>query len=182
MADLNRVFLQGRLGADPEIRATQSGEKIANFRIATGEKWKDKNTGEQKERTEWHTIVVFGPQAGTVEQYLRKGARCLVEGVLRTRKWQDQSGADRYSTEIVITSFAGSINVIDWPDNGGGRSQGQDDAYGSLPGAGGSNAGGSRDDGPNGGGSGYGGQRGDYGGGRADNGGRRNDLDDEIPF
>lgn len=176
MADLNKVFLQGRLGRDPEIRNTQSGEKIANFSVATGERWKDKNTGEQKERTEWHNIVVFGPLAGTVEQYLRKGARCIIEGVLRTRKWQDQSGNDRWSTEVVITAFSGSVNIIDWPDNGGGRSQGQEDSYGGMPSTG---RGGSSNDS---------GQRGDYGGGRSDPGqgqnygGGRNDMDDEIPF
>lgn len=180
MADLNKVFLQGRLGRDPEIRATQSGEKIANFSVATGERWKDKNTGEQKERTEWHNIVVFGPLAATVEKYLRKGARCIIEGVLRTRKWQDQNGNDRWSTEVVITAFSGSVNIIDWPDSDGGRSQGQEDAYGNMPGTSGRT--GSRDDGASGG------QRGDYGGGRSESGGSygggggRSDMDDEIPF
>lgn len=134
MADLNRASLLGRLGADPEIRTTQSGEKCANLRIATGEKWKDKNTGEEKERTEWHTIVVWGGLAGVAERYLKKGARVLVEGTLRTRKWQDQEGRDRYSTEVVLSGFNARLDVIDWPDGvGGGAARGQDEAYKDLP-------------------------------------------------
>lgn len=131
MADINRVTLMGRLGADPEMRAMQSGDKVANLRIATGESWKDKQTGEKKERTEWHQVVVFGPMAGVAEKYLRKGARVHVEGVLRTRKWQDQSGNDRWSTEVVLSGFNSRLDVIDWPEgSGGGAARGQDDAYG----------------------------------------------------
>lgn len=137
MADLNRASLMGRLGADPEIRQTQSGEKVATLRIATGEQWKDKNTGEKKERTEWHTAVVWGPLAGLAEKYLAKGKRVLVEGTIRTRKWQDKEGHDRYSTEIVLSGFNARLDVIDWPEGtgGGGAARGQDDAYGgdSLP-------------------------------------------------
>lgn len=134
MADLNRVSLLGRLGADPEIRTTQNGEKVANIRIATGEKWKDRNTGEDKERTEWHTVIVWGPLAGVAERFLRKGARCLVEGALRTRKWQDQEGKDRWSTEVVLSGFGARLDVIDWPEgSGGGAAKGQDEAYGDLP-------------------------------------------------
>lgn len=135
MADLNRVSLLGRLGADPEIRTTQSGEKCANFRIATGEKWKDKGTGEEKERTEWHSIVVWGGLAGIAERFLHKGGRVLVEGTLRTRKWQDKEGNDRYSTEVVLSGFNARLDVIDWPEGagGGGAARGQDDAYKDLP-------------------------------------------------
>lgn len=129
MADLNRASLMGRLGRDPEIRTTQSGDKIASLRIATGESWKDKTSGEKKERTEWHSVVIFGPLAGVAERFLRKGARVLVEGPIRTRKWQDQAGADRYSTEIVLSGFGARLDVIDWPEGTGGAGQGQADAY-----------------------------------------------------
>lgn len=131
MADLNRASLMGRLGKDPEIRTTQSGERVASFSIATGEKWKDKNTGEAKERTEWHNVVAWGGLAGVAERFLKKGARVLVEGAIRTRKWQDQSGNDRWSTEIVLSGFGARLDVIDWPEgSGGGAARGQDDAYG----------------------------------------------------
>lgn len=134
MADLNRASLMGRLGADPEIRNTQTGEKVANFNIATGEQWKDKNTGEKRERTEWHRVVVWGPLARVAEQYLRKGNRVLIEGNIRTRKWQDQSGNDRWSTEIVVSGFGARLDIIDWPEGSGGAAQGQDQSYGdSLP-------------------------------------------------
>lgn len=136
MADLNRVSLLGRLGADPEIRQTQSGEKVATFRIATGEQWKDKNTGEKKERTEWHTVVAWGPLAQIAEKYLAKGKRAYVEGPQRTRKWQDQSGNDRYSTEVVLSGFGARLDVIDWPEGaGGGSARSQDESYGgdNLP-------------------------------------------------
>jgi single-strand DNA-binding protein len=130
MADLNRVSLLGRLGKDPEMRSTQGGEKVASFSIATGEQWKDKTTGEKKERTEWHNIVVFGALAGVAERFLHKGARVYVEGKQRTRKWQDQSGADRWSTEVVLSGFSDRLDVIDWPEgSGGGAARGQDDAY-----------------------------------------------------
>lgn len=128
---MNRAQLMGRLGIDPEIRTTQTGEKVASFRMATSEVWKDKATGEKKERTEWHSVIVFGPLAGVVERFLAKGKRVLVDGVIRTRKWQDQSGADRYSTKIVLSGFGSSLEVIDWPEgSGGGAARGQDDAYG----------------------------------------------------
>ncbi len=136
MADLNRASLMGRLGQDPEIRATQTGEKVANFSIATGEQWKDKTTGEKRERTEWHRVVIWGPLAGVAEQYLKKGARVMVEGNIRTRKWQDQSGQDRWSTEIVVSGFNARLDIIDWPEgSGGGAARGQDEAYGgdNLP-------------------------------------------------
>ena len=132
MADINRASLMGRLGADPEIRTTQTGEKIANMRIATGEKWKDKNTGEAKERTEWHIVVAFGNLAQIAEKWLKKGKRVYVEGAIRTRKWQDQSGNDRYSTEIVLSGFGSRLDLIDFDDAGGGKAQGQADSYGCL--------------------------------------------------
>lgn len=153
MSDLNRASLIGRLGADPEIRSTQSGEKVASFRLATGEKWKDKATGEKKERTEWHSVVVWGPLVRVVEEYLTKGKRVMVEGTIRTRKWQDQSGADRYSTEIVLSGFNANLIMLDGAQGGGGAAKGQDEAYG------GGNAPGT--------GTGYGGS---------------SDMDDEIPF
>ncbi|WP_226552956.1 single-stranded DNA-binding protein [Celeribacter naphthalenivorans] len=166
MADLNRASLRGRIGQDPEIRTTQTGEKIANFSIATGEQWADKNTGEKRERTEWHRVVAFGRLAEFAEKYLRKGARVCVEGAIRTRKWQDQNGQDRWSTEIVLSGFGSSIDPIDWPDSGG-AARGQDDSYG----------GGQLPPGPDGGGYDQGGG---YGG---DQGGSRPGLDDdEIPF
>jgi single-strand DNA-binding protein len=131
MADLNRASLLGRLGQDPEIRTTQSGDKVANFSLATGEQWKDKNTGEKRERTEWHRVVIWGPLAGVAEKHLRKGARVHIEGAIRTRKWQDQSGQDRWSTEIVLSGFDARLDVIDWPEgSGGGAARGQDESYG----------------------------------------------------
>lgn len=132
MADLNRASLFGRLAADPEIRDMSNGDKVASFRIATGEKWKDKNSGEEKERTEWHSIVVFGPLVKVAEKFLKKGARVLVEGTIRTRKWQDQNGADRWSTEIVLSGFGAHLQVIDWPEGSGSvAAKGRDDAYGN---------------------------------------------------
>lgn len=111
---LNRVMLIGNLGADPEIRRTQSGDPVASFRIATSETWRDKNSGERKERTEWHSIVVFNDNlADVVEKYLKKGAKVFVEGQLQTRKWQGQDGIDRYTTEIVLTKFRGEIQMLD---------------------------------------------------------------------
>ena len=136
MSDLNRVSLMGRLGKDPEVRSTQSGEKVATFSIATSEQWKDKATGEKKERTEWHTVVVWGALAGVAERFLSKGKRVYVEGAQRTRKWQDQAGADRWSTEVVLSGFSARLDVIDWPEgSGNGAASGQDSAYGqdNLP-------------------------------------------------
>lgn len=119
MAGFNKVIICGRLGQDPEVRQFPNGGKVVNLRIATSETWKDKNTGERKERTEWHSVAIFNePVANIAEQYLRKGSEVLVEGQLETRKWQDQSGNDRYSTEVVIRPFSGGINLI------GGRSGG----------------------------------------------------------
>lgn len=134
MADINRVTLMGRLGKDPEIREV-GDDKVASFSVATSETWKDKETGEKKERTEWHSVVVWGPMAKVAEQYLRKGARVHIEGASRTRKWQDQSGNDRWTTEVVLSGFGSRLDVIDWPEgSGGGAARGQEEAYrDSLP-------------------------------------------------
>jgi len=120
---VNKVILIGNLGADPEIRHTQDGRPIANFRIATSESWKDKQTGERRDKTEWHSIVIFNePLAKLAEQYLKKGAKVYVEGQLQTRKWQDTAGADRYSTEIVLSAYKGSLTMLDSAKGGGGQS------------------------------------------------------------
>lgn len=111
---LNKVMLIGHLGADPEIRRTSAGDPVATFRVATSESWKDKTTGEKKERTEWHTIVVFNEGLAKVaEQYLKKGAKVYVEGQLSTRKWQGQDGQDRYTTEVVLQKFRGALEMLD---------------------------------------------------------------------
>lgn len=120
---INKVILVGNLGADPEVKRTQSGQPVANLRIATTETWRDKNSGERKEKTEWHRVTVFNEGICKVaEQYLRKGSKVYIEGQLQTRKWQDQSGQDRYSTEIVIQAYGGSLVMLDSPE-GGGTSQ-----------------------------------------------------------
>ena len=120
MASVNKVILIGHLGADPEVRSFQNGNKVANLRLATSENWKDRNTGEKKERTEWHTVSIF--QEGLVrvaEQYLRKGSKVYIEGKLTTRKWQDQSGNDRYSTEVALQGFDGKLVMLDTRGGGG---------------------------------------------------------------
>ena len=116
---VNRVFLIGNLGNDPEIRRTQDGKPIANLRIATSESWRDKSTGERKEKTEWHTVVIFSePICKVAEQYLRKGSKVYIEGGLQTRKWTDKDGKDRYSTEVVIQAYGGVLTMLDGkPDN-----------------------------------------------------------------
>lgn len=127
---LNRVQLIGHLGRDPDIRTTNAGKKVATFSVATGEQWTDKSTGEKKERTDWHNIVVFNEGlAGVVEKYLKKGSRCMVEGELRTRKWQDSSGNDRWSTEVVLPQFGGNLILLDGA--GGGRATPEEGSYGT---------------------------------------------------
>lgn len=119
---VNKVILVGNLGADPEIRRTQDGRPIANLRIATSESWKDKNSGEKREKTEWHRVVIFNEGlCRVVEQYLKKGAKVYIEGQLQTRKWQDQTGQDRYSTEVVLQNFNSVLTMLDSPGGGGGR-------------------------------------------------------------
>lgn len=117
---LNKVMLIGNLGADPEIRSFQNSGRVANLRIATSEQWKDKNTGERQERTEWHTVAIFSDGLISVcEKFLKKGNKVFVEGKLQTRKWQDQNGQDRYSTEIVLRGFDGTLTMLDGPAAGG---------------------------------------------------------------
>ena len=130
---VNKVILIGNLGADPEVRRLNSGDQVVNFRVATSEAWRDKTTGERKERTEWHNVVIFNENIGkVVEQYCKKGTKVYVEGQLQTRKWQDQSGNDRYTTEVVLQRFRGDLQLLDsrgggeardsFPDENGSRS------------------------------------------------------------
>lgn len=159
---VNKVILIGNLGADPEIRHTQDGRPIANLSIATSESWRDRTTGERKEKTEWHRVVIFSEGlAKIVEQYLKKGSKVYIEGQLQTRKWTDQSGNDKYSTEVVLSGFNGTLTMLDSRSGGG-------DGGGSS--GGGGDFGGGYDSGSSGGGGG-----GNFGGGGGD-------LDDEIPF
>jgi single-strand DNA-binding protein len=138
---VNKVILIGNVGADPEIRRTQDGKPIANLRIATSESWRDRNSGERREKTEWHTVVVFNEGlCKVVEQYVKKGAKLYIEGALQTRKWQDQNGNDRYSTEVVLQGFNSTLTMLDGRGEGagGGRQSGGYDDYDS--GFGGDNA------------------------------------------
>ena len=163
---VNKVILVGNLGRDPEIRRTQDGRPIANLRVATSESWRDKTSGERREKTEWHSVVIFSePLCRIVEQYLRKGSKVYIEGQLQTRKWQDQQGQDRYSTEVVLQGFNGSLTMLDGRSSGAGASssapslqdggQAEYDSAGSSSGNGSSNGGGAKFD---------------------------KSLDDEIPF
>jgi single-strand DNA-binding protein len=168
---VNKVILIGNLGADPEVKSFQNGGRIANLRIATSENWKDKNTGERKERTEWHTVVLQSDGlVGVAERYLRKGSKVYIEGQLRTRKWQDQNGNDRYSTEVSVGGIGGVMTMLDGAPGGGGQRGGGGDGYqggGSSGGGGGSSWG-----------QGGGGSSGGSGGGSNIS----DDLDDDIPF
>jgi len=168
---VNKVILVGNLGRDPESRTFQNGGKVVELRIATSEQWKDRNSGERKERTEWHTVKVFSEGlANVAERYLRKGSKVYIEGALQTRKWQDQDGKDRYSTEIVLQGFNSVLTMLDGAPGGGGGSGG---------GGGGFSSG--RDefaDAPSGGGSAFGGG----GGSSGARGGFSDDLDDDVPF
>jgi single-strand DNA-binding protein len=121
---VNKVILIGNLGADPEVRHTQDGRPIVNLRLATSESWRDKASGERKERTEWHRVVIFSePLCRVAEQYLKKGSKIYVEGQLQTRKWQDQSGQDRYSTEVVLQGFNSQLTMLDGRQGGGGEAR-----------------------------------------------------------
>ncbi|MEM7041208.1 MAG: single-stranded DNA-binding protein [Pseudomonadota bacterium] len=160
---VNKVILLGNLGRDPEVRQTQDGTKIVHLAIATSERWRDRNTGEPREKTEWHRVVIFNDRLGEVaEKYLSKGRQVYVEGQLQTRKWQDQSGQERYTTEIVLQRFRGELTLIggrgDDMGGGGGGYGGGGDSFGGGSGGGGSSSGGSS------------------------SGGGFDDLDDEIPF
>jgi single-strand DNA-binding protein len=162
---VNKVILVGNLGRDPEVRTFQNGGKVVNLRIATSETWKDRNTGERKEKTEWHSVAIFNDALGKIaEQYLKKGSTVYIEGQLETRKWQDQTGADRYTTEVVVKQFRGELTLLGGRDSGGGSSTYMADQ------SGGGGYGGGFDPGP-GQGSGSGGA-----------GGRGRDIEDEIPF
>ena len=124
---VNKVILVGNLGRDPEVRTFQNGGKVCNLRIATSENWKDRNTGERRERTEWHSVAIFSePLARIAEQYLRKGSKVYLEGQLETRKWQDKDGQDRYTTEVVLRGFNSTLTMLDSRNEGGGRSSGND--------------------------------------------------------
>ena len=173
---VNKVILIGNLGADPEVKSFQNGGRIANLRIATSESWKDKNSGERKERTEWHTVVLQSDGLiGVAERYLRKGSKVYIEGSLRTRKWQDQSGNDRYSTEISVGGPGAVMTMLDGAQGGGGGG-------GQRGGGGGGNdwSGGSSS---SGGSSGGGWNQGGAAGGASSGGGSNyDDLDDDIPF
>ena len=173
---VNKVIIVGNLGRDPEVRTFQNGGKVCNLRIATSETWKDRNTGERRERTEWHSVAIFSEGLVRVaEQYLRKGSKVYLEGKLQTRKWQDQSGQDRYSTEVVLQGFDATLVMLDGRSGGGGD-------YGGGQGGGG-NYGGGYGGGDQGGyGGGYGNDQGGSFGGGQGGGAPSRDLDDEIPF
>lgn len=123
---MNRVFITGNVGNDPQLRTFQDGGKVANLSVASSERWKDKNSGEKREKTEWHRVSVFGGAAGVVEQYVKKGDKIAIEGKLQTRKWQDQSGQDRYTTEIVVQPIGGSIELLGGSGGGQDRQQSSD--------------------------------------------------------
>ncbi|MDJ0826683.1 MAG: single-stranded DNA-binding protein [Rhodobacter sp.] len=153
---VNKVILVGNLGRDPEVRTFQNGGKVCNLRVATSERWKDRNTGEQRERTEWHSVAIFSePLARTAEQYLRKGSKVYLEGQLETRKWQDQSGNDRYSTEVVLRPYTSTMVMLDSRSGGGEGGYVEDRS---------------------------GGYRGGSQGGSFDGTAPAGDIDDEIPF
>lgn len=177
---VNKVIIVGNLGRDPEVRSFPNGGKVCNLRIATSENWRDRTTGERREKTEWHSVAIFSePLAKIAEQYLRKGSKVYIEGALETRKWQDQSGADRYSTEVVLRPYRGELTLLDGRDGGGSGGGAGGGGYGGGPDDGGYDGGygGGSSGGGGGGRSGGGG----YGGGSGGGGGR-SDLDDDIPF
>jgi single-strand DNA-binding protein len=165
---VNKVILVGNLGKDPEIRSFQNGGKVANFSIATSESWKDKNTGEKREKTDWHNVAIFNEGLVRVaEQYLRKGSKVYIEGQLQTRKWTDQSGTDKYTTEVVLQNYNGTLVMLDGRPDGGGS--------GGMRNTGGGSSWGNEGGGSAGGG--FGGSSSQRGGGAFDS-----DLDDDVPF
>lgn len=175
---VNKVILIGNLGRDPEVRSLNDGSKVVNLRIATSETWRDRTSGERKERTEWHSVVIFNENLAKVaENYLRKGSKVYIEGQLQTRKWTDQQGQDRYTTEIVLQRYRGELTILDsrGEGSGGGGGFGGGNDYGDEGGFGG--GGGGFRSGPSGGG--RGGSGGGFGGGRPS---QQDDLDDDIPF
>ena len=179
---VNKVILVGNLGADPEVKSFQNGGKVCNLRIATSESWKDRMTGERKERTEWHSVAIFSEGlVGVAERFLRKGSKVYIEGQLRTRKWQDQSGNDRYSTEVVLRGLNGTLTMLDGAQGGAGGGGNRGGGGGSWDQGGGSGGGGQSGGWNQGGGAAGGGAA---GGGMGGTGGGSNydDLDDDIPF
>ncbi len=166
---VNKVILVGNLGKDPEVRSMNNGGEVVSFSLATSESWNDKQSGEKRDKTEWHNVVIFNENLGRIaKQYLRKGSSCYVEGQLQTRKWTDNDGRDRYTTEIVLQRFRGELTLL------GGRE-------GGAQGGGQSGGGGNWSD-DRGGGSGFGGGGSQSGGGRAPAGAFDSDLDDDVPF
>jgi single-strand DNA-binding protein len=161
---VNKVILVGNLGKDPEVRSMTSGDKIVSFSLATSENWRDKASGERKEKTEWHKVVIFNDALGKVaENYLRKGSKVYLEGALQTRKWTNKEGQEQYTTEVVLQRYQGALTMLDGRnEGGGGRGGGDEDGYG--------------------GGGGRSGGGGSYGGSGSGRGGSSHDLDDEIPF
>jgi single-strand DNA-binding protein len=131
---INKVILVGNLGADPTVSNTQSGAKIVNLRVATSDSWKDKATGERKDKTEWHRVVIFNPQlADTAERYLRKGSKVYLEGQLQTRQWKDNSGNDRYTTEVVLQNYSGTLVMLDSRNSDGSAAVAGDDVFSTSP-------------------------------------------------
>jgi single-strand DNA-binding protein len=171
---VNKVILVGNLGRDPEIRSTNDGTRIANLNLATSESWRDRTSGERRERTEWHRVVIFNERLVEIaEKYLRKGSKLYVEGALQTRKWTDNAGVEKYSTEVVLQKFRGELTMLDGA--GGGRGAGQGGGAGESFDEG--SFGGSPGDSPR-----YGGTGSPGGGAGSGSRGRSADLDDEIPF
>ncbi|OUS18699.1 single-stranded DNA-binding protein [Rhodospirillales bacterium 47_12_T64] len=176
---VNKVILVGNLGRDPEIRSMQSGQRVANLNIATSESWKDRNTGERRDKTEWHRVVIFNDRLCDVaEKFLKKGSKVYLEGQLQTRKWTDNSGVEKYTTEIVLQNFRGELTMLD------GRNDGQGGGGGFGDSAGGGDAGGFGGGGSTGGGygGGFGGGSSQSSGGSSGGSAPVDDLDDEIPF
>ncbi|KPF74452.1 single-stranded DNA-binding protein [Blastomonas sp. AAP25] len=178
---VNKVILIGNLGADPEVRSFQNGGKVANLRLATTENWKDRNTGEKQERTDWHTVAIFGEGlVGVAERFLRKGSKIYVEGQLRTRKWADKDGNDRYTTEVVLQGPGAVMTMLDGKPGGGGGGGGMGGGGGDYGGGGGArSSGGGSSGGGSGGARGFndGGSSSGWGGGGFDD-----DLNDDVPF
>ena len=176
---VNKVILVGNLGRDPESKTFQNGGKVVNLRIATSDNWKDRNTGERKEATEWHSVAIFNEGlANVAERYLRKGSKVYIEGALKTRKWQDASGNERYSTEIVLQGFNSVLTMLDGAPGGGGGGSGGGDSGGGWDRGGGDNFG----SGSGGGGGRSGGNRGGGSAFGSGGGGFPDDLDDDVPF
>jgi single-strand DNA-binding protein len=180
---VNKVIIVGNLGRDPESKSFQNGGKVVNLRIATSESWKDRNSGERKEKTEWHSVAIFNEGlANVAEKFLRKGSKVYIEGALQTRKWQDAQGQDKYSTEIVLQGFNSVLTMLDGPgggQGGGGGGGGRDFGGGGDDDFGGGSSGGFGGGRSGGGGFGGGKSGGGSGGGR---GGFADDLDDDVPF